>query len=85
MFAAAGDEADGAGCVLQVADEGSGDTFLRHALSFIFLGADLHDGGAEVPDAGFARSLRILVGVDVLDMDFAGKISVLIEQIFAVS
>ena len=84
MLAAAGDETDGAGRVLQVANEGASDAFFRHALGFFVLRADVDDRGAVVADVGFPRRLGVLVGIDVIDVDLGRKILVLVEQIFAV-
>ena len=39
----------------------------------------------KISDARFARRLRILVGIDVLDLHFGREVRVLIEQILAVA
>ena len=43
VLAAAGDKTDGTRVVLQIANEGAGNAFFRHALGFFFLVADLHN------------------------------------------
>src|SRR5579864_2865010 len=85
MFAAAAHEADGPRSALQVANEGSGNALLRHALGFLFLSANLNERGAKAPDPRLSRDLRVLVGVYIRDMDLRREIRVFVEQILALT
>src|SRR6266404_1396651 len=76
VFAAAGDKANRAGRVLQIANEGAGDAFFIQALGFLLVGANLNYSGAVVFDAGFARQHGFFISVDILDVNLWRKIGV---------
>src|SRR5438045_1177055 len=61
VFAAAADEAHGAGGVLEIADQGAGDRLLVQAFGLFFFRADLNDGRSILLDTGLARELRLFV------------------------
>src|ERR1700722_18228490 len=81
MFAAPSNEANRTRSIFQIANESPGNSLFGEALRFFLLGADLNDCRTVIFDSGFARQLRLLVYVDVIDMNFRRKVRVLIELI----
>src|SRR5262249_1989916 len=85
VFSAARSEANRAGGVLQIANEGASDALFGQALSFVLVGADLDDCSSIVLYVGDASDFGFFGRVNVLYVDLRREIGVLLELIAAIA
>src|SRR5262245_60270258 len=85
MFTTSRNETNGSLGAFQSTNEGARHAFLRHALCFFLLGADLNNCGAIVFYSSFAGEIGTLVRIDVFHVDLWRKSRVLVQQVFGLT
>src|SRR5437667_11878651 len=81
VFSTSRGKANGSRIVLQGSNERTRDVFLAGAFCFFSFRSNLDDGCAVVLDPSFAGQLRLLVHIDVINMNFVRKIRVQVQLI----